>query len=109
MVQRKLEEGGIVLRSGTRSIEQLAKVNHIIFDKTGTLTQKARLENLTIHTKAFSKHRLLCILAGLEATQQHPIARAVRAYASKNGYKQIQLTDIQPIPGLGLKATWQET
>ena len=107
VVQQKLEEGGVLLRNGTQTLEELAKANHIIFDKTGTLTQSAFIENMTLHGKTFSKENLVGILAGMEATQQHPIAKAVRRYAKKQRLEAIQLSEIHPIPGLGLKAEWQ--
>jgi heavy metal translocating P-type ATPase len=109
IVQNKLEEGGILLRTGTHAIEQLAKVKQVVFDKTGTLTQDARINDLNVHSDAYSKRQLLGLLGGLEATQQHPIAEAVRNYLKKEDIEDIEVNNVQPIQGLGIEGVWQKS
>jgi P-type Cu2+ transporter len=74
-VQHTLRQRGILVQSSD-VIEKLNGITHVIFDKTGTLTegQYTIAEQRTINPA--EAQTCLQIASALEATSQHPIAKA---------------------------------
>lgn len=76
---------GVLIMGGSRAVEALSRLTHIIMDKTGTLTE-GRLSVSkydSIHGSE-SEHELQCILlcaAEREAAQFHPVGRAVFSWS----------------------------
>ncbi len=76
---------GIVIKSG-EALEKMGKVNTIVFDKTGTLTYgKLELSDIISLDKNISENDLLVLAASAEARSEHPLGKAVVAYARNNG------------------------
>ncbi|XP_010441824.1 PREDICTED: copper-transporting ATPase RAN1 [Camelina sativa] len=71
---------GVLIKGGD-ALEKAHKVKYVIFDKTGTLTQG----KATVTTaKAFSemdRGEFLTLVASAEASSEHPLAKAIVAYA----------------------------
>lgn len=72
---------GLVINDSA-AVERLAKVNHFVFDKTGTLTN-GQLKVSFFHCWKGNRTEILKYLAALEKPLDHPIAEAIKRYASK--------------------------
>jgi Cu2+-exporting ATPase len=83
-----------VLVKGAQYLERLSKTDVIIFDKTGTLTQGVPEVVEVVPKKGFKKSTLIALAASAEAHYEHPVAKALTAYAR---LKQIPL--LQPEVG----------
>jgi Cd2+/Zn2+-exporting ATPase len=92
-----LIKGGVVL-------ESLGALKTICFDKTGTLTEgKPKVTDLKGFT--ISDEETLRLIGALENGSNHPIAKAVLAYASEKGVSLSQADDVKIISGKGLSGT----
>ncbi len=95
--------GGVLFKGGA-SLEQLAAINVVAFDKTGTLTVgKPRVTDL-LATPEFSEEDLIATAASVEARSEHPLAKAIVEYASRQSVELAQLQDFVAIPGQGVRA-----
>lgn len=76
---------GVIIKSG-EALEKMGKVDTIAFDKTGTLTY-GRLEVCDVVTFGNEKNddELLTIAACAEAKSEHPLGKAIIAYAKQKG------------------------
>jgi len=94
--------GGLLFKSAA-SVETLARVRHVAFDKTGTLTEGApRL--VKIEAEGISEDEALALALALEAASDHPLARAIRDAAEKQGLKAPPATGHRQEPGVGVFA-----
>lgn len=76
---------GVIIKSG-EALEKMGKVNTIAFDKTGTLTYgKLELSDMISLDKNISENDLLVLAASAEAGSEHPLGKAIVAYARNNG------------------------
>jgi len=90
-----------VLFKGGGALEALAEVDTFAFDKTGTLTRGV----MTVHdvVTADADHgELRRVAAALEAASEHPIARAVVGWASREGPLPPVAEGVVAEPGRGL-------
>lgn len=71
-----------VLVKGGQYLERLTRVDTIVFDKTGTLTggEPRIIEVCPVEGASVDRH--LALAAAAEARQGHPIAAAIRSWAS---------------------------
>ena len=78
---------GILITSGSRTIERLAEVSHVVLDKTGTLTEGRLRVTATRFADDVPSIDICCrLLAASEVAhaQEHPVARAVFQWALRN-------------------------
>lgn len=95
-----------LLFKGSGFLDLMAKVQTIVLDKTGTLTQGV-FKVQKVEAVGISQADLLRYTAALETQSTHPIAAAIIAYAGSID-QSIELTAVEEISGLGLKATIEE-
>ncbi len=95
---------GILIKK-SEILENAAKVNTIIFDKTGTLTHGKLQISEVINYSSLSKNRLLQIVGSIESSSTHPIANAFIDYLEKNKIKTLNTSNIETIPGHGIRGT----
>lgn len=96
-------KNGILFKGGN-FLDILAKTQQVIVDKTGTLTEGVfKIQRIQIE-KSFDKNQIVDYLNLIESQSTHPIATAIHEYAGepKTG---ISMTDVEEIPGHGLRAT----
>src|SRR5699024_4260152 len=75
---------GAFVKGGTH-LEALSTVDTVVFDKTGTLTQGA-LTVVDVHpASGHTADELLGLAAAAERYSEHPLGRAVCAYAAQHG------------------------
>lgn len=92
-----------ILIKGSNYIETLAKCDVFVFDKTGTLTE-GRIKVTKLNAAGISEAELLRITACAERYSSHPIAQAIRAAYGEDELKDANVTDVEELAGLGLKA-----
>jgi len=96
---------GVLIKGGVY-LEIPAAWSAIAFDKTGTLT---RGEPEVVAVTPLSGHdepELLQRAAALEASSDHPLAKAVVEYAQKKGVRPEPAQDLQTLQGRGVTATF---
>jgi heavy metal translocating P-type ATPase len=112
---------GIMVK-GAHYLERLSKTDVIIFDKTGTLTSGEPEVVEVLTAKGFEESLLVMLSASAEAGQDHPVARALRAYAKDLGVELVEPDhgSLDYAVGLGItvkvedyrvqvgRATWME-
>ncbi|GAB4114285.1 MAG: hypothetical protein Fur005_05250 [Roseiflexaceae bacterium] len=95
-----------VLFKGGAHLEDLSRVSVIAFDKTGTLTYgKPEVTDL-IPANGSDQAELIAILARAEQPSEHPVARAVMAYAAQRGIIPAEPEAFEALIGRGVRATW---
>ncbi len=92
---------GILFKGGS-SLDAAARVSHVVFDKTGTLTTGRFAVESVRPQQPFSPDELLALIAAAESGSTHPIARAVAERT--NSLAVPTATDVEEMPGLGLRA-----
>lgn len=100
----RASELGVLFRRGD-ALQALQGVQIIAFDKTGTLTVgKPVVTGVTVldDVQSGSQDDVLAAIAALEATSDHPIARAVVAEAEARGLTLPEVRGSQAHPGLGV-------
>ena len=97
-------ENGILIKNA-ESLEKLHKVNIIVTDKTGTITkgEPEVTDIFTVSEKLKSNNAALEILASLEKSSEHPIAKAILSKALSENIELLKVTDFEIIEGKGLK------
>ena len=91
---------GVLIKGGA-FLEAAAQVHALAIDKTGTLT---RGKPVVHHVQAFQGHteeEILAWACGLESRSNHPLARAVVAYAHAAGVSPAPAESLRELPGLG--------
>lgn len=91
---------GVLIKGGVY-LEQLAAVNTVAFDKTGTLT-KGSPEVTDVVVFEGTKQQLLALAAAVEASSQHPLAKAIMKATAHEAIS--TATNFQSVTGKGAKA-----
>ncbi len=100
-VGKGAQEG--ILIKNPEILEIIKDIKYAVFDKTGTLTK-----GIISVKDAVYEEKYLDILASLETKSEHPISKAVVVFAqTKNISLNKEFEDIQIIPGLGIKAIYE--
>ncbi|MEJ7738317.1 MAG: heavy metal translocating P-type ATPase [Chitinophagaceae bacterium] len=95
-------KNGILFKGGN-FLDVMTKVNTIVMDKTGTLT-KGVFKVQQVESIGIDEKELIKLTGSLERNSTHPVAKAVVEYAG-NGIGTITATNVEEIPGHGLKGT----
>jgi P-type Cu2+ transporter len=95
---------GILVRDRL-ALEAAREIDVVVFDKTGTLTQ-GKFGVVDIATvDDWDANRALPIAAALEGDSEHPIAQAIRRFASDRNLKLPAVRDFSALKGRGVQAT----
>lgn len=95
-----------VLFKGGAHLEELSRIKVMALDKTGTLTfGKPTVADL-LPADGVSAAELLAVVARAEAPSEHPIARAITAYAVSQGLTVAEPERFDAITGMGVRAAW---
>ena len=71
----------MIIKSG-EALEKMGKVDTIAFDKTGTLTYgRLDVSDTISFDETISETDLLSLAASAEARSEHPLGKAITAYA----------------------------
>ncbi|MGE4299364.1 MAG: heavy metal translocating P-type ATPase [Desulfovibrionaceae bacterium] len=108
---------GVLIKSGA-VLESAGHVQAVVFDKTGTLTVGKPSLTAIMAVGAAARHNgapaeppaiptddnaLLALAASLEASSEHPLARAVVEAASLRDIPLAPVADFEAVPGRGVR------
>lgn len=95
---------GVIIKSGD-ALERIRKADCIAFDKTGTLTHGNLVVSDVISLDSeLTENEMLRLAASAEALSEHPLAKAIVAYAKGKGADTLPVDDFAMIPGMGVSA-----
>ncbi len=92
-VGRAAQIGILVKNAG--AIEITEKVTHLVTDKTGTLTAGKPRVTDTKPAEGIDLKKLLQLAASIEASSEHPLARAIVDEAKEAGHELLAVTDFE--------------
>ena len=93
-----------ILFKGGNYLDAVTNINTVVFDKTGTLT-KGTFEVQSCNCESgVSEEELIRMIASVESSSTHPIAKAVVNYAGRRDIELSSVTDSKEYAGLGLEA-----
>ncbi len=93
-----------VLVKGGLYIELPARLKAIALDKTGTLTEGKPAVTEIVPLNGHDEKELLERAAAMEANSDHPLARAIVAYAKSKGVQPLPAEGFKILPGKGASA-----
>ncbi len=95
-------KNGIMFKTAV-SLEETGKVQIVALDKTGTITKGEPRVTDVLPADGVTEEELICSAETLERKSEHPLARAVAAYANAMGKENApEVRDFQALPGNGL-------
>ena len=95
---------GILIKSA-EALENAHNIATVVLDKTGTITKGAPEVTDVIPAGGIEEGDLLMLAYGLEKKSEHPLARAICAFAAEQGSDQLPVKDFRQVPGRGLAGT----
>ena len=95
-----------ILVKGSVFLDLLTQLKTVVMDKTGTMT-KGVFAVQNVQTNGIDALELAQLTAALESKSTHPVATAILEYAGRTGkdYESFAVTDVEEIPGHGLRGT----
>ncbi len=96
-------KNGVLVKGGAY-FDIATKVTTVAFDKTGTLTTGQPSVTEVVCFNGATEQDVLQIAATLEASSNHPLARAVAACAAQRGIAVAMASQVQEIPASGMLA-----
>ena len=93
-----------ILFKGGNYLDAVTKINTVVFDKTGTLTKGTFEVQSCDCESGVSEEELIRMIASVESSSTHPIAKAVVNYAGRRDIELSSVTDSKEYAGLGLEA-----
>lgn len=97
---------GVLFKNAT-ALETSARIDTVVLDKTGTLTKGTpAVTDVLVATgpDALPDDEVLAFAAAVERESEHPLARAVVAYAHTRGAAQRAAHEFRNVPGRGAVA-----
>ena len=93
-----------ILFKNAEALQEAGNVQVVALDKTGTITSgEPRVVDI-IPARGVSESDLLTRAVALEEKSEHPLARAILAYANENGISAPEVQEFAALPGNGLTA-----
>ena len=94
---------GIMFKTAV-CLEETGKVQIVALDKTGTITNGEPKVTDMIPSDGISESELLKMAYALEKKSEHPLAKAVLAFAEEKKTTLLEVSDFEALPGNGLRA-----
>ncbi|QEO14824.1 copper-translocating P-type ATPase [Agromyces intestinalis] len=95
---------GGVLVTDRLALETMRTVGAVLFDKTGTLTKGEPAVTEATSAPEFDLDGVIAVAAAVERDSEHPLARAIVAYAEARGIDIPAAESFESAPGLGVSA-----
>ncbi|MEG1874031.1 MAG: heavy metal translocating P-type ATPase [Angelakisella sp.] len=92
---------GLLFKSA-QALETAHRVDTVVLDKTGTVTEGKPAVTDLLPAEGSSRNQLLTAAAGLEQLSEHPLAKALVAYAVEQGIALPPATDYTAAAGQGV-------
>jgi Cu2+-exporting ATPase len=94
-----------ILIKDAPTLEQVSKIEAIVMDKTGTLTEGKPKVTDVVAFNGFTEKDILNYEASVEASSNHPLAKAIMEEATKRGAIPLEsIEKFESVAGHGLKA-----
>ena len=116
---------GILARGGGEAFQEASRIDVIVFDKTGTLTEgtEPRVTDELIHSPSATatlkgtddedlakwNSNIAEIVLQLASASSHPLCVSLRHHFHGQNASSIAGTDIEELPGCGIKGTFRVT
>lgn len=95
---------GVIIKSG-EALEKMGGVDTIAFDKTGTLTfGKLEVSDIVPFQKNMREDDILLLTASAESKSEHPLGKAIIAFADEKGISLAESEHFQMDAGKGIDA-----
>lgn len=92
---------GILIKNAA-ALQRAEEIDTVVFDKTGTLTKGEPVVTGLALAAGAERGLVLSGAASLENRSDHPLARAIAAYAKKEGAALEAVTDFNSVEGKGI-------
>ncbi len=99
-------KNGILFKTA-EALQETGSMQIIALDKTGTITRGEPSVTDVVPWEGTPESDLLRLAAALEKKSEHPLAKAVMAYAGEKNIAPEETEDFVILPGNGLKAVYQ--
>lgn len=96
-------QNGLLVRDRL-ALERARNLDIVIFDKTGTLTRGSPAVSEVVTAPGITEDDLFARAAAVEATSEHPVAKAIVAEAKRRTVTQLSAANFEALPGRGAKA-----
>jgi P-type Cu2+ transporter len=100
----KSARSGILVKDRA-ALERMRTVDAVLFDKTGTLTRGEHAVADVAVADGIDRDDLLAVAGAVEADSEHPLARAIHAYAIEQVGQLPPATGFRSLTGRGVVAT----
>lgn len=95
---------GVIIKSG-EALEKMGHTDTVAFDKTGTLTYgRLKVSDVISFQKAWNGMELLSLVASAETKSEHPLAKAIVAFAREKDVLLMESENFKMIAGKGIYA-----
>lgn len=95
---------GVIIKSG-EALEKMGKVDTVAFDKTGTLTLgKLQVSDVVVFESSLSENDFLSLIASAESKSEHPLAKAIVAFAKEKELSLVDSSNFKMTAGRGIFA-----
>ena len=98
---------GILFKGGV-AIEALKNIKAVVMDKTGTITKGTFDVQRVVCLHRLTEKQILTMAADCEIASTHPVAVSIVAEAKKRGLKLVRPSEVEEIPGKGIRAVFPE-
>jgi heavy metal translocating P-type ATPase len=96
---------GAIIKGGVH-LETLGRIDTVVLDKTGTLTVGRPDVQRIVPAAGVAPEVLLATAAAAELRSEHPLGRAIIAYARKAACSVAEAAEFSYIPGRGITASF---
>ena len=96
-------KNGILFKTAV-SLEETGRIAVVALDKTGTITSGEPKVTDILPAKGYTEETLMARAFSLETKSEHPLARAIVAYAEEHNISSEAVNDFSILPGNGLTA-----
>ena len=96
-------KNGILFKTSA-SLEETGRIAVVALDKTGTITSGEPKVTDILAADGYTEESLMARAYSLEMKSEHPLARAIVAYASEKAISADEVSDFTALPGNGLSA-----
>ena len=96
-------KNGILFKTA-ESLQETGSMQIIALDKTGTITTGQMSVTDILPADGIDEGELIAYAASLEAKSEHPLAKAVTAYADEHAVRTEEVSGFSALPGNGLIA-----
>lgn len=96
-------KNGILFKTAA-ALQETGRTDIAVLDKTGTITNGRPVVTDILTTDDTDENELLTLAVSLEHKSEHPLAKAVTAYANDHGIEPLEVTDFRSLTGSGLEA-----